>query len=1538
MMQSTLQPTSSEQAHQHPFLFQPHNYSSGEDGDSPPSLTNSSESPRSASEEGGSGVGGNPSITPSHLQAYRHGAKAAHAMKGDRSSKHQSNGSQPQSSRRAMRSELGPHAASFTGTTYDDDNNDNNGGMSSSVQAMSPNWESVFGTDASTSGIAASTDAMDFANEAKSANTTDTSKGNGVSPHTDFAGSSHGPFLSPAQPAWMTGVSKWQQQQQQNQQIGRAQDLGQPPFATDESKMSDDAIFASLIQEDSFDVGASKNISLAANSENAADGVDIISAESAVAGDRKMRASTSKASVYGEVTPPQSAQTSTSQASSRRNSIENDAEISSLQTAPRLPHSGSHYSHTSDADLPSSSQIVVRPAIEELSGLQVHVHGIAASGAKSRVETQIRLRLELVRPAHNPSSAVAFERIGAFKHIKLPPMTGTKRRSKKHKSTDIVAENTLFMDAAVVRATPPHERVFVCRSCQQREKKRAQRRKTGSRREDGRGSDEDRFTLEDLHEYGIDPKAPDAHSRAKQRAEQEDERRVVVFNCGDFVNFEEGACVLPTRITCYCRHHREKSGFCLVFTMRTFRGDVVATGSTPPIMITDDHKSVAAAATSATSRKVDGSTRSRAPSDEASAPLAGDEQGAHRGISNEAKRKRRPHRNKPYGDAEERSSSRRSTNASSLAMTPHASTGHNTPAVALSPSTASDGNQPDFWSSFAAMATVSSSSSPPEATRSSIGAQTPLETASPASAPMSLQPGQTFSHPQQPMYQPMQDWVTNTAAQGSISSQTLNLGPQSLPGFDMNSFMQSIQRSQRQGDDASMQQLLMLARSLPNVSLEPFGAMSPLGQAQQQHSNTLLPLPNISKLIPGEGPTSGGIEVTVLGENFVDGMTCFFGDVPASSTKVWGSNTLLCILPPSASPGPVAVSVKGAEPNDHSISEHHNRTLQLFTYSDSTDRALMELALQVVGLQMTGQMQSARDVAMRVVGSGPNQGMSGAQGSGAQPGSQRSASISERRNGLNNSRDAVTGLFTGTTSGGNQSFQDSVMTFIQMLDVDLGTDLQQQQRRDAIRLANKQGHTLLHLSVILGLHRLALDIVHRGCPLNARDHNGMTALHFAALHGRVTLARLLLAQGASPHVICEAGKTPLDIACEEDQPDVEVLLESIIGVAQTGDAFSDVDSLRDEDARSSQLVDEDQVSLSEEAESVSEEDAESAQGDEELLASGLCNEDEEIIASLSTSWVSRPDEKCDFKAQIEEHCATPNEKVPTFPHSQDTQLPGGLKALVNGSLDLATKAGLGMPTALHGGFQHFQAPVISVFQMALPPSLVRWASLQDEEDSNVGGSTGGQSRTDCKDGDKGKANSDRASSDRQETSQRAGSRWRTIVEESTLWINPLSAPPPPAYETLAVRKAESTRGTGATSAADDNETVERTQSRFPDIAAPSPDSPHKAPAASRRALEGETGMQRSVGEEDATVESDASSGGKSSQTNMRKSKAAQTPSRRGKTTSATVADAAPRHLREDRMLVYFWLPILVSVVLLLCFAKPSSVLSYEDLRSFIPIA
>jgi hypothetical protein len=125
--------------------------------------------------------------------------------------------------------------------------------------------------------------------------------------------------------------------------------------------------------------------------------------------------------------------------------------------------------------------------------------------------------------------------------------------------------------------------------------------------------------------------------------------------------------------------------------------------------------------------------------------------------------------------------------------------------------------------------------------------------------------------------------------------------------------------------------------------------------------------PQMQRMIPNEGPMDGGIEVTILGSGFRPGLTCMFGDVAATNTHYWSPNTLVCILPPATEPGAVVVSFKEfpvvADSQD----------LTLFTYCNENDRALMELALQVVGLKMTGKVEDARDIAMRIVEGNGNQ-------------------------------------------------------------------------------------------------------------------------------------------------------------------------------------------------------------------------------------------------------------------------------------------------------------------------------------------------------------------------------------------------------------------------------------------------------------------------------------------------------------------------------------------------------------------------------------
>jgi hypothetical protein len=92
-----------------------------------------------------------------------------------------------------------------------------------------------------------------------------------------------------------------------------------------------------------------------------------------------------------------------------------------------------------------------------------------------------------------------------------------------------------------------------------------------------------------------------------------------------------------------------------------------------------------------------------------------------------------------------------------------------------------------------------------------------------------------------------------------------------------------------------------------------------------------------------------------------------FGDSMALTSQLWGSSTMICILPASSSPGPVSVTFR-----DHSRNVTFlppllpTAEVTIFNYKDEIDRALMELALQIVGMKMSGRLEDARNVGLFV--------------------------------------------------------------------------------------------------------------------------------------------------------------------------------------------------------------------------------------------------------------------------------------------------------------------------------------------------------------------------------------------------------------------------------------------------------------------------------------------------------------------------------------------------------------------------------------------
>lgn len=989
---------------------------------------------------------------------------------------------------------------------------------------------------------------------------------------------------------------------------------------------------------------------------------------------------------------------------------------------------GSHYSHTSDADLGYMAKTIVRPPRDQLGKLQVHVHGVALIGAKSRVETQIRMRIELVRSkAYYPggpdprygeelapdlgmtspqaiSTAHArfgppelWQRIGTFTHVKLPPGTGTRRKTRKHKEPQVDPQDTLFLDATVVNASPPHNRVYVCEGCRTRERKRILRMKGRSKRNgdagkttndsaadtgsadgaDGdrkaNGSEQDEPpTLEEIQAMGIDPSLPNAVELAVAAREERARERVVVFNTGDYVEFHNGEAVLPTRITCYCRHHKEKIGFCIIFTLRDWTGQLLATGTTPPIMITDDHKTsqgpqaqaqmqaqadalaevlAQAHANKVASLRAQGITpppNFHRPSagDVAMSPhamprlshnldLAGDVPAQDGTIGRVARQRRKSSssRSKPYArNSSIASSSHTNSAANRLTHRRPSRVSSNGADTAMSPaSNEGTGAEFDPRMSIASAASLQQ----PEVSQYTRSVVSPLpvnevhHVASPISGHGTVPTGSMPLSALQPGLAP--DTLRPLAESGALSAlEAQNNGLSAFPDSAMLLQAYTFARSQAEAAFGNNPMFFnSQGQPNPHVYAPMVSAMQTLNNGQQlstagfnqdaQHQPPMIhppPLtapghrpstasaaeapmeapgtaaalpstsnsdgrgvptqtPKVHQLIPREGPTTGGIEVTVLGENFVEGISAVFGDQPAVSTKVWANNTLVCLLPPASSPGPVIVSIR--LPNTHAPNvpeaDEQASPLAFFTYVELADRSLMELALQVVGLKMTGQMHSARDVAMRVVGTGAERG----DPAGASGGTGSSSSGAE---GQQRSNGAVLSQFSYlaqvATSGSSRSlnFQDSLLTLLAMSDEDVPPPphdheenedhprwktkarLAPERRSDAIRLTNQAGQTLLHLAVVLGFSRLTDDLLRRGAPVNAQDRCGMTPLHFAAMHGRTSVTRRLLSNFADPFARMRLGLSPLELARIAGQEDTVIMLDAHLGLIATAASLS----------------------------------------------------------------------------------------------------------------------------------------------------------------------------------------------------------------------------------------------------------------------------------------------------------------------------------------------------------------------------------------------
>lgn len=321
---------------------------------------------------------------------------------------------------------------------------------------------------------------------------------------------------------------------------------------------------------------------------------------------------------------------------------------------------------------------------------------------------------------------------------------------------------------------------------------------------------------------------------------------------------------------------------------------------------------------------------------------------------------------------------------------------------------------------------------------------------------------------------------------------------------------------------------------------EVFDLIDRIGREEEELE---VPSPEVARIVPTEGPLHGGIEVTVLGTNFYNGVRVMFGDNEALSTHYWGPTTLICILPPSVSPGLVPVTVKdnssqkqsldfpshhsspnyqmanhqnnqsspaGVVPNssDSGVSvnsdefmtppPHENPTqdeidfvdsilntdVVMFNYRDETDKELLELALQIVGMKLTGKTESAKHIALAIL----------------------------NQVNLQNSGNKQ-----------NSSVEQTVMDTLNIAQ-HTATDYSLN-----LSLRSKTSHSVLHLATILNMEALCATLIRMRVPLHLVDRNGFTALHFASWMGQANLVKLLSRAGASQTARNAYGQTPRDL-------------------------------------------------------------------------------------------------------------------------------------------------------------------------------------------------------------------------------------------------------------------------------------------------------------------------------------------------------------------------------------------------------------------------
>jgi hypothetical protein len=178
----------------------------------------------------------------------------------------------------------------------------------------------------------------------------------------------------------------------------------------------------------------------------------------------------------------------------------------------------------------------------------------------------------------------------------------------------------------------------------------------------------------------------------------------------------------------------------------------------------------------------------------------------------------------------------------------------------------------------------------------------------------------------------------------------------------------------------------------------------------------------------------------------------------------------------------------------------------------------MELALQVVGLKMTGKIEDAKNVAMRIVGNASDH-----------PDSQNGMDMMQIASTSSMPVRDIRPLLLSRAND-NEDFESLIVRFLSILDTPINHPLSRTSTASAITHQTPSGQTLLHLAAFLGFSTLVSFLIEHNVDLDVRDRNGYTALHFAVLERSKKCTELLVKAGADMEIVNVRGKTPQEEA------------------------------------------------------------------------------------------------------------------------------------------------------------------------------------------------------------------------------------------------------------------------------------------------------------------------------------------------------------------------------------------------------------------------